>query len=43
MPNVVVVGAQWATKERKIVDLLTEHAQVVVRFQGATTRATPSW
>ena len=35
MPNVVVVGAQWGDEGNgKIVDLLTEHAQVVVRFQG---------
>ena len=35
MPNVVVVGAQWDDEGKgKIVDLLTEHAQVVVRFQG---------
>jgi len=35
MPNVVVVGAQWGDEGKgKVVDLLTEHAQVVVRFQG---------
>ncbi|MBL8909469.1 MAG: adenylosuccinate synthase [Archangium sp.] len=35
MPNVVVVGAQWGDEGKgKIVDLLTEHAQCVVRFQG---------
>ncbi len=35
MPNVVIVGAQWGDEGKgKIVDLLTEHAQVVVRFQG---------
>jgi adenylosuccinate synthase len=35
MPNVVVVGAQWGDEGKgKIVDLLTEHAHVVVRFQG---------
>ncbi len=35
MSNVVVVGAQWGDEGKgKIVDLLTEHAQVVVRFQG---------
>src|SRR5882724_11915189 len=33
--NVVVVGAQWGDEGKgKVVDLLTEHAQVVVRFQG---------
>jgi adenylosuccinate synthase len=35
MSNVVVVGAQWGDEGKgKVVDLLTEHAQVVVRFQG---------
>ena len=35
MPNVVVVGAQWGDEGKgKVVDLLTEHAQLVVRFQG---------
>lgn len=35
MPNVVVVGAQWGDEGKgKVVDLLTGHAQVVVRFQG---------
>jgi len=35
MPNVVVVGAQWGDEGKgKIVDLLTTHADVVVRFQG---------
>src|SRR6266852_6419756 len=35
MPNVVVVGAQWGDEGKgKVVGLLTEHAQVVVRFQG---------
>jgi adenylosuccinate synthase len=35
MPNVVVVGAQWGDEGKgKVVDLLTEHAQVVVRFHG---------
>ncbi len=35
MPNVVVVGAQWGDEGKgKVVDLFTEHAQVVVRFQG---------
>jgi adenylosuccinate synthase len=33
--NVIVVGTQWGDEGKgKIVDLLTEHAQVVVRFQG---------
>jgi len=33
--NVVVIGAQWGDEGKgKIVDLLTERAQVVARFQG---------
>lgn len=33
--NVVVVGAQWGDEGKgKIVDILTEEADVVVRFQG---------
>ncbi len=35
MANVVVVGAQWGDEGKgKIVDWLSERAQVVVRFQG---------
>ena len=35
MANVVVVGAQWGDEGKgKIVDWLSEQAQVVVRFQG---------
>lgn len=35
MPNLVIVGAQWGDEGKgKIVDLLTEQAQAVVRFQG---------
>ena len=35
MPNIVVIGAQWGDEGKgKVVDLLTEHAQIVVRFQG---------
>ncbi|MDY6850596.1 MAG: adenylosuccinate synthase [Thermodesulfobacteriota bacterium] len=35
MANVVVVGTQWGDEGKgKIVDLLTESASVVVRFQG---------
>ena len=35
MPNVVVIGAQWGDEGKgKIVDLLTQDADVVVRFQG---------
>jgi adenylosuccinate synthase len=33
--NVVVIGTQWGDEGKgKIVDLLTDHAQAVVRFQG---------
>jgi adenylosuccinate synthase len=35
MANVVVVGSQWGDEGKgKIVDLLSERAEVVVRFQG---------
>ena len=35
MANVVVVGAQWGDEGKgKIVDWLSERADVVVRFQG---------
>lgn len=35
MPNVVIVGAQWGDEGKgKVVDVLTERADVVVRFQG---------
>ncbi len=35
MANIVVVGAQWGDEGKgKIVDLLTESASVVARFQG---------
>src|SRR3984893_5537789 len=37
MGNVVVVGAQWGDEGKgKIVDWLSERADVVVRFQGGT-------
>src|SRR5210317_61740 len=33
--NVVIVGTQWGDEGKgKVVDLLTERAQAVVRFQG---------
>jgi adenylosuccinate synthase len=33
--NVVVIGAQWGDEGKgKVVDLLTERADAVVRFQG---------
>ena len=35
MPNVVIVGTQWGDEGKgKIVDLLAEYADIVVRFQG---------
>jgi adenylosuccinate synthase len=35
LANVVIVGTQWGDEGKgKIVDLLAEHADVVVRFQG---------
>ncbi len=35
MPGLVVIGAQWGDEGKgKVVDLLTEHAHGVVRFQG---------
>lgn len=35
MPNVAIIGAQWGDEGKgKIVDLFTEYADIVVRFQG---------
>ena len=35
MPAVAVVGAQWGDEGKgKVVDILSEHADIVVRFQG---------
>ncbi|SEA00953.1 Adenylosuccinate synthetase [Desulfuromusa kysingii] len=35
MANVIVVGAQWGDEGKgKVVDIYTEHAQEVVRYQG---------
>ncbi len=35
MANVVIVGTQWGDEGKgKIVDLLTQHADFIVRFQG---------
>ena len=35
MPNVVVVGAQWGDEGKaKITDLLSEHAGLIIRYQG---------
>jgi len=44
MANIVIIGAQWGDEGKgKIVDLLTQFADVVVRFQGAIMPATPSF
>ena len=35
MPNLAVIGAQWGDEGKgKVVDLLSEHFEVVARFQG---------
>jgi len=35
MPAVVVVGAQWGDEGKgKVVDLFTQHADIIVRYQG---------
>jgi adenylosuccinate synthase len=35
VPNIVIIGTQWGDEGKgKIVDLLSEHADGVVRFQG---------
>jgi adenylosuccinate synthase len=35
MPNIVIVGTQWGDEGKgKIVDLFSEYANVIVRFQG---------
>ena len=35
MPNIVVVGMQWGDEGKgKVVDVITPHVNVVVRFQG---------
>ena len=35
MSNIVIIGTQWGDEGKgKVVDLLAEHAAVVVRFQG---------
>ena len=37
MAGLVVVGAQWGDEGKgKLVDLLTQHAEMVVRFQGGS-------
>ncbi len=35
MPNIAVIGAQWGDEGKgKVIDLLSEHFDVVARFQG---------
>ncbi|MFA7352043.1 MAG: adenylosuccinate synthetase, partial [Dehalococcoidales bacterium] len=35
MPVVAIVGAQWGDEGKgKVVDMISENAQVVVRFSG---------
>ena len=42
MANVVVVGSQWGDEGKgKIVDWLSERADVVVRFQGPSANGMP--
>ncbi len=37
MPNVVIIGAQWGDEGKgKVVDIFTEFADAVVRFQGGS-------
>jgi adenylosuccinate synthase len=37
MPSVIVVGAQWGDEGKaKIVDILSEKADIIVRFQGGS-------
>ena len=37
MPSIVIVGAQWGDEGKgKFVDVLTERADWVVRFQGGS-------
>jgi adenylosuccinate synthase len=42
MANVVVVGARWGNEGKgKIVDWLSERADVIARFRGGNGRALP--
>src|SRR4026207_1930451 len=42
MANVAVVGAQWGDEGKgKVVDWLSERADIVVRFQGGQTAGLP--
>ncbi len=41
MNNIVIVGLQWGDEGKgKIVDYLSENADVVVRFQGEIMQGT---
>ena len=43
MKNIVVVGSQWGDEGKgKIVDWLSEQADVVIRFQGCLLYTSPS-
>jgi adenylosuccinate synthase len=42
--NIAIVGTQWGDEGKgKIVDLLADSADIVVRFRAATMPATPWW
>ena len=42
--NMVVIGAQWGDEGKgKIIDMLSEQAAAVVRYQGGIMRATRWW
>ncbi len=35
MPNIVVIGAQWGDEGKgRIVDLISEKVDIIVRYQG---------
>jgi len=42
MPNTVLIGLQWGDEGKgKIIDVMTESADVVVRFQGGNNAGHP--
>src|SRR5262249_47297722 len=42
MPGLVVVGAQWGDEGKgKVVDLLAERADLVIRFEGCNNAGHP--
>ena len=44
MANIVIVGSQWGDEGKgKIVDLLTQYADMVVRFQGGNNAGHTVW